>query len=71
MINNRVDVYISGHLHNYERIHPIYGDTFMFNQTEECSIISCSRYVDPQAPVYIIDGTVGNTYWFNNTEGYP
>ncbi|XP_065177983.1 acid phosphatase type 7-like [Sycon ciliatum] len=44
----RVDVYISGHNHQYERSYPVYNLT-----------ATAKDYVDPKAPVYIVDGAAG------------
>ena len=44
----KVDVYISGHNHQYERSYPVYNK----EATQQ-------DYIDPKAPVYIVDGAAG------------
>lgn len=44
----KVDVYISGHNHQYERSFPVYH----LKATQK-------DYIDPKAPVYIVDGAAG------------
>ncbi|KAK7114361.1 acid phosphatase type 7-like isoform X2 [Littorina saxatilis] len=45
----RVDAMITGHNHQYERSYPVY----LGKATQK-------NYINPQAPVYIVDGAAGN-----------
>jgi len=45
---NRVDMVIAGHMHNYERSYPVYK-----------RIPTSSNYTNPTAPVYTVVGTAG------------
>lgn len=44
-----VDLYLAGHLHNYERSYPVYNG----------SVVSTS-YVKPNATVHVVVGMAGN-----------
>ena len=46
--DNGVDFYLAGHLHNYERLWPVYD-----NKTAQ------KNYIDSTAPINIIDGAAG------------
>ncbi|XP_006813910.2 uncharacterized protein LOC102800613 [Saccoglossus kowalevskii] len=45
----KVDIYMAGHNHQYERSYPVYNGT----------VIS-KNYINPQATVYIVNGGAGN-----------
>jgi len=45
-----VDIYFAGHIHNYERLWPLKSD----------GTPSQKNYVEPTAPVYIVNGCAGN-----------
>jgi len=47
---NRVDVVLSGHMHNYERTWPIAGN----------GTVAQKSYQNPTAPTYIVNGAAGN-----------
>ncbi|KAK7491398.1 hypothetical protein BaRGS_00017376, partial [Batillaria attramentaria] len=49
LYHQRVDVVITGHVHHYERSYPVYRS----NATQK-------DYINPQAPVYIVNGAAGN-----------
>lgn len=49
---SQVDLYISGHVHGYERQQPLFNNTV----TENCSD-SCT---DPSSTIHIIDGSAGS-----------
>jgi hypothetical protein len=53
-MEHKVDLYLAGHVHLYERMLPVYNWTVVgdFNDTRVL--------VQPQAPVYIINGVAGN-----------
>lgn len=55
LYENKVDLVLQAHVHNYERDSPIYNNTRIsgLNDTEHF-------YYSPQAPVYIINGNAGN-----------
>lgn len=46
-----VDVYINGHNHQYERTFPVYHEKAIQH-----------NYLDPKAPVYIVNGAAGNIH---------
>ena len=48
-----VDLFITGHQHQYERTHPV------FNGTVASTGGSNATYVNPGAPVYVVQGTAG------------
>ena len=53
MYKYKVDVVQVGHLHNYERTWPTYkGKAVKTNANH-------THYVNPEAPVYIVQGTAG------------
>ncbi len=47
--NNQVDLVLSGHVHNYQRMYPTYQEKVM-----------SESYESPLAPVYILNGAAGN-----------
>ena len=48
-----VDLQIYGHMHNYERMYPIYNFTFE-------KVPDPSLYDDPKYPVHFVSGSAGN-----------
>lgn len=52
-----VDLVLSGHLHNYERMFPIFNNTV---NTESITKSEQDVYVNPKYPVYVVCGTGGN-----------
>ena len=50
MLKYHVDLYLSGHQHMYERVYPVINGTVMMKG---------NAYVDPNAPVHIVQGTGG------------
>ena len=50
-----VDMVISAHVHNYERFAPVYG-----NLTVESEVDTGNSHLNPNAPVYILNGAAGN-----------
>jgi len=56
----KVDLYVSGHVHHYERMLPIYkGEVAAFQQFPEDN--NFNHIVNPQAPVYIVQGKAGHS----------
>jgi len=54
-IANKVDLVLAGHLHNYERMYPIYqGKVDTHSLTSDRS-----TYVNPKFPTYVICGAAG------------
>lgn len=53
MYKYKVDIVQVGHLHNYERTWPTYKGKAVLKGTNS------THYVDPQAPVYVVQGTAG------------
>jgi hypothetical protein len=53
--NNKVDLVIAGHLHNYERFYPVYK-----SQVDK-SVVKDSEYINPNYPVHVICGSAGNS----------
>ncbi|EAS07360.2 ser/thr phosphatase family protein (macronuclear) [Tetrahymena thermophila SB210] len=70
LLNHKVDIYLSGHIHAYERIHPIKNGQLQFKENSQCSFNKCSVYNLPQAPVYVVDGTGGTKHSFFQDSGY-
>lgn len=54
----KVDVYLSGHVHTYERSYPVYNWDVRFDL--ENATIPTLVYDEPTAPVYIVNGAGGN-----------
>ncbi len=54
---NKVDLVLAGHLHNYERLMPVYNAEADLKATEENENV----YDSPKFPVYLICGAVGNS----------
>lgn len=52
-----VDVYFSGHVHNYQRLTPIYH-----NRTDLTGRLSDGEYANPTSPIYIVDGIAGSNH---------
>jgi hypothetical protein len=52
-----VDIYFSGHVHNYERMTAIYK-----NVTIPSEFDSEHKHVNPNAPVFILIGYPGNNH---------
>jgi len=50
MVHYGVDIYFCGHMHMYERIHPVINGTVMQSGNE---------YKSPRAPMHIVAGTAG------------
>lgn len=49
IINNHVDLHLSGHQHNYQRLYPLINGTLV-----------STNYTNPNAPVYVVNGAAGN-----------
>ena len=58
---NGVDLYIAGHLHNYERNSPIYK-----NETVKSDYDDFHTHINAKAPVYILSGVAGNNHKKND-----
>ncbi|KAL4486049.1 hypothetical protein ABPG72_003983 [Tetrahymena utriculariae] len=71
LVKHNVDVYIAGHVHAYERIHPNYRGEPKFKESDQCYLNKCSSYTKPSAPVYVVDGTGGTIHYFPKSSGYP
>lgn len=54
LYNNAVDLYINGHVHNYQRTTPVYNGTAL----ETASDVEF-LYLNPKAPIYITTGGAG------------
>jgi len=54
--NGKVDLVLTGHLHAYERLSPIYKNEI----DHECVNLDKSLYLNPRFPTYVICGTGGN-----------
>jgi len=52
----RVDLVLTGHLHNYQRLQPLYNSAPHLGQWD-----SLHLHVNPTAPVYIVAGTGGSS----------
>lgn len=48
----KVDLYVDGHVHGYERSYPVYQSEVRGNYT-------LNNYVNPEAPIYIVNGSAG------------
>lgn len=69
MVKHSVDIFLSAHVHAYERLHPMYDNELRFNFTSACSEKNCSIYHQPTAPVYVVDGTGGTNHYFPKDSG--
>jgi acid phosphatase type 7 len=58
-----VDLYIQGHLHQYERMTPIYH-----NKTVKSDLDAAHMHVGAKAPVYITNGVGGNFEGLHNKQ---
>jgi len=54
--NGKVDLVLTGHLHSYERLLPIYNNEIDYNSV----IIDTNIYFNPRFPTYVTCGTGGN-----------
>jgi hypothetical protein len=54
LYNHKVDLFIDGHVHNYQRTTAVYNGTSMESSDVE------HIYLNPKAPIYITTGGVGN-----------
>ena len=54
----RVDLYLSGHNHQYESSHPLYSGELV--DRGRLSIDGSRLYMEPKAPIYIVNGAAGN-----------
>lgn len=50
-----VDLVLTGHVHNYERMHPVFNGTY-----QGCHVIDSNYCKRAKAPIYIISGVPGN-----------
>jgi len=53
-LDNKVDIVMTGHMHMYERMYPVFNGT-----VDTAAVQSKHVYVDPIYPVYIVQGTSG------------
>ncbi|OMJ83789.1 hypothetical protein SteCoe_15197 [Stentor coeruleus] len=55
LYENKIDLVLQAHVHNYERDSPVYNNTNLSgpNDTEH-------YYYSPKAPIYIVNGNAGN-----------
>lgn len=53
MVKYEVDIVQVGHLHNYERTYPTFKGKPVMDG------VNYTHYVNPKAPVYIVQGTAG------------
>jgi hypothetical protein len=60
-----VDLYLAGHVHDYERYFPVY-DEHVVNGTD----VTLGRYVNPGATVHVTSGSGGNPeMWTDGMSG--
>ena len=50
MVKYNVDLFMCGHMHMYERVHPVINGTVM---------ATGSTYINPKAPAQVVQGTGG------------
>ena len=50
MLKYKVDLYLSGHMHMYERVYPVNNGT---------TVMTGDSYVNPEAPCHVVQGTGG------------
>ena len=56
LYDNRIDIYVGGHIHHYERLRPVYNGKTMHYTPKEGD--KHHNYItDAQAPVHILQGT--------------
>jgi predicted MPP superfamily phosphohydrolase len=63
----RVDLYLSGHIHTYERMLPIYNNEVMGYQSK-ADDPHYHHIINPEATVFVIQGKAGH---YDNFEGDP
>lgn len=56
-----VDLVLQGHVHNYERDQAMYKETI-----EDVLSLDSRVYVNPKAPVYVVNGNAGNYHEHND-----
>lgn len=56
-----VDLFIQAHVHNYERTSPVYKNTTISSEQDGENF-----HVNPNAPIYITDGSAGSKYGHND-----
>lgn len=56
-----VDLYLSGHVHNYQRTHPVFKDFITTNWDDKIN-----GYINPKSTIYITTGAAGSDH--NNTQ---
>jgi acid phosphatase type 7 len=49
IVNHHIDLHLSGHQHNYQRLYPLINGTLV-----------STNYTNPNAPVYVVNGAAGN-----------
>lgn len=52
---NNVDLYLNGHVHNYQRSHPVYKEYITTTWNEKLN-----AYINPRSPIYITNGAAGS-----------
>lgn len=55
--DNQVDVYFSGHVHNYQRMTAIYANLTVSSPSDSFNLA-----VNPKAPIYILTGDAGSDH---------
>eukprot|EP01016_Furgasonia_blochmanni_P037565 TRINITY_DN4439_c0_g1_i1.p1 TRINITY_DN4439_c0_g1~~TRINITY_DN4439_c0_g1_i1.p1 ORF type:complete len:455 (-),score=77.51 TRINITY_DN4439_c0_g1_i1:221-1585(-) len=66
--DNNVDLYLTGHLHDYERFYPMYQNKSQpytpKNEDKEVRYL-----INPSAPIHVMEGSPGNDVWFKVEPG--
>ena len=55
-----VDLFVVGHVHNYERMYPVYNDT-----------VYAFDYKNPKATIHLLSGAAGNIEGLDNSFANP
>ena len=60
LMENKVDLILTGHVHAYERLYPIFDDKIDYDSFK----INKDVYINPKYPVHVVCGTGGNREGF-------
>mmetsp|Transcript_12097 Transcript_12097/g.23024 ORF Transcript_12097/g.23024 Transcript_12097/m.23024 type:complete len:443 (+) Transcript_12097:3-1331(+) len=57
----KVDVYFSGHVHNYQRSAPVFNNATIHSEFDSDHI-----HINPRAPIHIVTGNAGNNHGYDD-----
>jgi len=62
----RVDLYMSGHVHTYERMFPVYQDVVYGFYEPNDNVVNHTMMINPEATIHIVQGVAGHFDDANN-----